>query len=252
MDCLDTTKGLKINRKRNIGNVLIVVEGAKDEFLLFKQIFGHLLHYNYIEKSRNKEKFRVYEFTSKGNESSRVIVVNSRNSDLYSIEDSDYLDVLYTKLYEDYDIDTKNMNVYYIWDRDCKSNPKKTLYNIIDKFEDYSNGKLLLSYPAIESYIVSCFEKRNVNITENLKKYKSNNNYNIFDITVDSLKRATAVMHKKFKYFNIYSYNLDSFNHVSRMVLDKEEEFFKVNGYYYMLSLVSVILLDLNIITLKD
>ena len=39
MECLDTTKSLKINFKRNIGSVLIVVEGASYEFDLLKQIF---------------------------------------------------------------------------------------------------------------------------------------------------------------------------------------------------------------------
>lgn len=53
MDCLDTIKSLKINLKRNIGTILIIVEGASDEFELLKQIFRNVLHYNYIEKSRN-------------------------------------------------------------------------------------------------------------------------------------------------------------------------------------------------------
>ena len=57
MDCLDTIKSLKINLKRNIGTVLIIVEGASDEFGLLKHIFRNVLHYNYIEKSRNQKKF---------------------------------------------------------------------------------------------------------------------------------------------------------------------------------------------------
>ena len=30
MDCLDTIKSLKINLRRNIGTILIIVEGASD------------------------------------------------------------------------------------------------------------------------------------------------------------------------------------------------------------------------------
>ena len=68
MECLDTTKSLKINFKRNIGTVLIIVEGASDEFDLLKQIFRKILHYNYIEKSRNQQNFKNYdEFVMKGN-----------------------------------------------------------------------------------------------------------------------------------------------------------------------------------------
>ena len=81
MDCLDTIKSLKINLKRNIGTILIIVEGASDEFELLKQIFRNVLHYNYIEKSRNQCNFRNYdEFVMSGNENSRVIVINAKNS----------------------------------------------------------------------------------------------------------------------------------------------------------------------------
>ena len=58
MECHTTTKSLKINLKRNIGTVLIIVEGARDEFALFKQIFRKILHYNYIERSRNQQNFK--------------------------------------------------------------------------------------------------------------------------------------------------------------------------------------------------
>lgn len=34
MECHITTKSLKINLKRNIGTVLIIVEGASDEFVM--------------------------------------------------------------------------------------------------------------------------------------------------------------------------------------------------------------------------
>ena len=39
MDYLNTTKSLKINYKINIGIVVLIVEGASDEFKIFKQIF---------------------------------------------------------------------------------------------------------------------------------------------------------------------------------------------------------------------
>ena len=59
MECLDTTKSLKINLKRNIGTVLIIVEGASDEFDLLKHIFKNVFHYNYIQKSRNQKNSKL-------------------------------------------------------------------------------------------------------------------------------------------------------------------------------------------------
>ena len=48
MECLDTTKSLKINLKKNIGNVLMVVEGEEYEFEILKRIFCQILGYKYI------------------------------------------------------------------------------------------------------------------------------------------------------------------------------------------------------------
>ena len=45
MECLDTINSLKINFKRNIGTVIIIVEGEKDEFNILKRIFKDILHY---------------------------------------------------------------------------------------------------------------------------------------------------------------------------------------------------------------
>ena len=70
MECLDTTKYLKINFKKNIGSILIIVEGASYEFDILRQIFKNILHYNYIEKSRNQKNFKNYdEFIMKNNSS---------------------------------------------------------------------------------------------------------------------------------------------------------------------------------------
>lgn len=262
MECLDTIKSLKINLKRNIGTVLIIVEGASDEFLLLKHIFRDLLHYNYIEKSRNQKNFKNYdEFVMKGNESSRVIVINLRNSNLSTIKkDEDYLNEIYKLLYEQYDIDIKNISTYFIWDRDNKSNPPKIVKDLISKLgssQDNQNGDmnglLLLSYPAFEAYVISNFDKKTqVLKTKNLKKYIKEKNYKIVDITKKTLLQATTMMHKVLLKSGIFEYSLDDFSDTSLKIFKNEEKFFKENGYYYLLSLISIIFLDLNIITIKD
>ena len=262
MDCLDTIKSLKINLKRNIGTVLIIVEGSSDEFELLKQIFKNILHYNYIEKSRNKQNFKNYdEFVMKGNENSRVIVINAKNSNLSSIKkDKDYLNEIYIKLYEKYDIDIKNVSVYFIWDRDNKSNPKSIVKESIEKLGNSMenkngdmNGLLLLSYPSLESYIISNFDDRTIFIKEkNLKRYIKKHNYNISKIDKHTLLKATVMMHKVFLKLEIDEYNLDDFSKTSIEIFEKQEKHLNNKKYYYLLSLISLILLDLNIITSRD
>ena len=163
MECQNTIKSLKINIKKNIGSVLIIVEG-QFEFDLLKHIFVNILHYKYIEKSRNQKIFKSYDkFVMKGNENSSIIVINSKNSNLSSIKkDKDYLNELFKYLYVEYGIDIKNIHVYFIWDRDNKSNPVGVTKELLSKFgnslenkNEEMNGLLLLSYPCIESYIIS-------------------------------------------------------------------------------------------------
>lgn len=104
MECLDTIKSLKINHKKNIDTVVLVVEGAKYEFDLFKQIFRDVLHYDLITKSRNQSKFKEYnEFHRHDNAKSKIVIINTSNSNIGSIKDGDkYRNDLYILLYEKY------------------------------------------------------------------------------------------------------------------------------------------------------
>ncbi len=261
MECLDTTKSLKINFKRNIGSVLIVVEGASYEFALLKQIFKKILHYNYIEKSRNQQNFKNYdEFVMKGNENSRVIVINAKNSNLSSIKkDENYLNEIYKKLYLEYGIDIKNINVYFLWDRDNSSNPASVtkdllsrLGNSIENKNGEMNGLLLLSYPCIEAFTISNFDKKTMFLKEkNLKKYVRDNNYKISKIDRYTLLKATIMMNKGLLECGISDYDLDDFSKTSLKVFNKQELFLRSKSYYNLLSLVSIMLLDLNIITVR-
>lgn len=261
MECLDTIKSLKINFKRNIGSVLIVVEGASYEFDLLKQIFKEVLHYNYIEKSRNQRKFKNYdEFIMKGNENSRVIVINAKNSNISSIKkDENYLNEIYKNLYLEYGIDVKNINVYFIWDRDNESNPKDVteyllnqLGNSIENKNGEMNGLLLLSYPCIEAFTISNFDKTIFLKERNLKMYVKNKGYKVNKIDKYTLLNATVMMHKSLLELGINEYDLDDFSQTSLKVFNKQESIFDNKKYYNLLSLVSIMLLDLNIITNRN
>lgn len=262
MECHDTTKSLKINLKRNIGTILIIVEGARDEFEIFKQIFHKILHYNYIEKSRNQQNFKNYdEFVMNGNENSRVIVINAKNSNISTIKkDKDYLNEIYKTLYLDYNIDIKNMNVYFVWDRDQASNLKNITKELLEKLGSSTNnpngemnGMLLLSYPSVEAYIISAFDNKTVIVKNtDLKRYIKENGYKISKINKYSLLNATVKMNKALLELGINSYDIDNFSSTSLKIFNKQESIYNTKKYYNLLSLISIILLDLNIITIRD
>ncbi len=199
MECLDTIKSLKINFKKNISTVLIVVEGARDEFQLFKHIFRDVLHYEYVEKKRGQTRFREFnEFIQKGNENSRIIVVNTSNSNIGSIKEEKYRDDLYILLYEKYGLDIKNVPVYYIWDRDCDSNDEDCTKSLLVKMQnpyendDYMSGLLLLSYPCSEAYTISCFDKNKEFLDVKPKVFVKDKGLAISDIEKNNLLKATC------------------------------------------------------------
>lgn len=259
MECLDTIRFLKINYKRSIGTVVIAVEGSKDEFKVLKQIFKNILHYRYIEKSRNKEKFKDYdEFVMKGNENSKVVIINLENSNIKNIQDdSKYKDELFKLLYEEYYIDIKNIPVYIIWDRDKKSNSKtltrelvKTLGNAYENENANMNGLLLLSYPSIESFIIENFDQKTKDIgNNNIKKYVGSNLYYVEDINNHTLLKSVVKLHINLKEFGIFKYDTSDFSKIGLKIFDEEEHIYDTKGYYKLLSFVAIILIDLNIIT---
>ncbi len=259
MECLDTTSSLKINYKRNIGTVVVAVEGSKDEFKILKQIFRNVLHYRYIEKSRNKKNFKDYdEFVMKGNENSKVIVINLKNSNIKDIQDdSEYKDELFKLLYIKYDIDIKNIPLYIIWDRDKKSNSKtitkeliKTLGNAYENKNANMNGLLLLSYPSIESFIIENFDQRIKTIgNNNIKEYVSDYLYYIDDISNHTLLKSVVKFHKNLREFGIIGYDTSDCSELGLKIFEEEEQIYNKKGYYQLLSFVVVILIDLNIIT---
>ena len=84
MECQNIIKNLKINKEKNIGTIVVVVEGEEDEFRLLKHIFTEILEYNYISIKRNK--IIQHEFISKNNKNT-VIVANTNSSSIKSIID---------------------------------------------------------------------------------------------------------------------------------------------------------------------
>lgn len=164
MECQNTIKSLKINKNKSIGEVVIVVEGEKEEFKLLKHIFTKILDYNYVQVRRNK--VMKDKFESKNNKNSTIIVANTSNSNIKTImEDKNYKDKLYNLLKKEYNRSLKNVPIYILWDRDADSNTSDVVLKALNTFtssldNDYDmNGLLLLSYPCVESFELSNFIK---------------------------------------------------------------------------------------------
>lgn len=123
---------LTIRKNKRIGTVILIVEGEDEEFKLLKRIFHSILGYTYI--SINKEGIIREKFENKENGSS-ILVANTKNSNIKSIETLDYLDRIKATLTNELNRNIKYASIYYIWNRDKDSNdPDITnkLLNIID------------------------------------------------------------------------------------------------------------------------
>lgn len=260
MECQNTAKNLKINKEKSIGTVIIVVEGEKDEFKLLKHIFTEIFEYNYYPIKRNK--IMKNTFVSKNNKNSTIIVTNTSNSNIKSImEDEDYKDKLYKFLKEEYNRSLKNVPIYILWDRDTGSNDKDITLKSLKTFSssmdnDYNmNGLLLLSYPCIEVYELSNFEKllykKNFKISNDVKKEWKSFRYNLINITDKTLLVAVQNMHRTMKEYGIKDYDPSNFRDKNIKIFNIEEKEFSTKQYLNALSLISIMLIDLGLITEK-
>ena len=203
----------------------MVVEGESEEFRLLKYIFTNVLDYNYIPLKRNK--IMSDEFRSKTNPNSTVIVANTSNSNINSImEDSNYQDRLYNLLKTEFKRSLKSVPIYILWDRDESSNNKEIVLKTINTFknsmdnDEEMNGILLLSYPYVESYEISNFDKqlyRKVfSSSEDAKKLFKANRYSLANISEETLISAIGNMHRRMNNFGIKRYNPSDFYRINK------------------------------------
>lgn len=194
-----------------------------------------------------------------GNASSRIIIVNTKNSNIGSIEDdTTYRNELYKLLYKKYNLDIKNIPIYYIWDRDNCSNDSKMTKKLLSKLtspyenEEFENGLLLLSYPCCESYTISNFEKNRIYLDYNIKDYVKDNKYRINLIDRFKIQRAVLEMIKNLEKLDIHDFDIDKIGKINMKTFCNEEQEFKNRNNYILLSFISVIFLDLGIITFRE
>lgn len=248
---------MKLIKNKRVGKILFIVEGSKHEFSLIKKIFEDLLGYQRIEKRRNKATY----YKSQTDSHSIVAVINTKTSHIGSINETDYLDTIYAELIERYSFDVTNAAVYYIFDRDSKSNTDpqfilNLLHTLKDSRENENSmmgGILILSYPSIEAYEISHFIDSSYNLCARLgTDAKQIISQNADKIDMNKINEY-SILHacdefKKYISDQGIDFNIDDFSSTNISIFNREENYYEEKNTYFLFSVMSYILLDLGII----
>ena len=249
---------MRLNKEKHIGRVLFIVEGSHTEFSILRRIFCNLLGYSYIEKRRNKPTY----FTSKQDRFSQVAVINTRESNIRDISENEtYLDDVFDALREQYQFPVDQSAIYYLFDRDPESNTnpaliEKYIFSLTNPYdnEDYKAGQLLLSYPSIESYIISNFKDETVSLRfllgHEAKSYiGKNTDTQLNKITEETLLKATFEFLKYLESEQI-SFDIDEFSEASHAVFTKQETEYLSGAGFRVFSMLTLAFLQMGIIEL--
>ena len=251
---------MRLNKDKHIGRVLFIVEGSRTEFSILRQIFCNLLGYSYVEKRRNRPTY----FESSNDRFSKVGVINTQESNIHDISENEaYLDEVFDTLRDQYQFPVDQSAIYYLFDRDPKSNTDSAL---IEKYilsltnpydnDDYKAGQLLLSYPSIESYIISNFrDTANVPqflLGKDVKAYIGGNP----DIQINKISEGTLI--KAADEFLRYlsseqiAFDVDEFSEASHAVFTKQETKYLSGQGFRLFSMLTLAFLQLGIIELEE
>lgn len=251
---------IELNTEKSIGRVLFIVEGSRTEFVILRKIFCDILKYEYVEKRRNQPD----TFVSRNNSHSKVAVINTKESNITDITDSEqYLDNLFEMLNDKYDFPVDQSAIYYLFDRDPKSNTDK------DKILDYINtlrnpydngitkaGMLLMSYPSIEAYVASEFIYDACKIRKNLgSEVKAFIGENTF-IQINKMGKETMINATKefiaYLTSENFDWDIDEFAEVSRNIFERQEQDYMDGKGFRLFSMLTLAFLQLGIITYSE
>lgn len=247
---------MKLNKGKHIGRVLFVVEGSRTEFTILKRIFCRLLGYSYIEKRRGQLPY----FKDAEDRFSQVAVVNTRESNIRDISENEaYLDDVFDTLREQYHFPVDQSAIYYLFDRDPKSNTdpariEEYIRSLANPYvnDDYKAGQLLLSYPSIESYIISNF--RDITSTprfplgRDAKAYiGENTDIQINKISEETLIKAASEFLKYLESEKIM-FDMDEFSKASHTIFTRQEAEYLSGKGYRLFSMLTLAFLQMGII----
>lgn len=253
---------VRLNKNKSIGKVLFIVEGGWTEPYILRKIFTTIFDYQFETILREKS---YCKYNSKENTTSQVFVINAEESNIKNIaKDNQFLNNLFAELIEHYDFDVDNAAIYYLFDRDNKSNTDvdfvKDMISILVNSRDNEGyerqGMLLLSYPSIESFTVSNFERQcfsqSFDTGHSVKLYAAKKNYNHQRISADTLLAATEELLNAIREIEQKDFDLDVFGDTSRRVFEYEEAQYRETSLYRLLSLLLIALLDLGLLEIGE
>lgn len=264
MDYQILNKKFKLNKDKNIGSVLYIVEGERREINLLGYIFKDILKYDEVIGIDRTGNERI-KYISKENKNSKVFIINSEQSNIQSIANTEFRDkqVKILKQYDD-EFDYEDIPIYYIFDCD-RINDKKVIENIIKTYVnarepseeneyDSIGGMVLLSYPSIESFVISNFEEEMYKFHERfdfkektLKQYIGDNMYENHKMSIDTLSNAFLELINSLEKIDVSKINLDNTKEFNTEIFNYEQS---VNNRY-MLSLLLISFVDLGIIEIE-
>ena len=276
-------KKYRIDKTKNIGNVIFVVEGGRSEtggteLRLLKKIFADILEYEFQELRRGSE-----EFIGHGkNPQFRVFALNLPKNQLTQLTE-DAVDELFCRLREEFGIKPEDCPIFYLYDRDVLSYKRnelrgKYVRKYIDPYgtEAGDQGQLLLSYPAIESYLLSCIKDDSVNLSfklgQDAKKILTNEicpddrtdktdvHLKAVDLvfTEESSEAEKRLIHSINEMDNgletmgVQVYDLDNLAPTLLEVYDHQQQKYNEEDVFSLLSLVGMALLELGVVVECD
>lgn len=252
---------IQLNKDKSIGKVLYVIEGAKTEPIILHHVFCNIFDYQVETILRDKG---YHKYNSKDNPFSQVFVINAEESNIkYIAKDNEFLNHLFQELIENYDFDIDNAAIYYVFDRDNQSNTDveflegliSELSNSRDNRGYNRQGMLLLSYPSIEAFTFSSFQNNSFDkkckTGKELKKHLHACGYNQKHITEENIQYATKEMLKAFDEMKITNFDIDAMEYCNKEIFTYQENGYKREKLYRVLSLLSISFMDLGLIEIK-
>lgn len=254
-----------LNKNKDIGKVVYIVEGTTREINIIANVFQNILGYTNVASLNRNGKRKYKKLSKEENPNSQIIIINSETSNIKTITNTEFIDKQFEILKENgLAHDYRNSAIYYIFDADRKediNNIKELINNYTNSREpnaknkyDTIGGMLLLSYPAIETFMISNFEKDMYKFNDKfnfkdktLKQYVYDCKYNDKDLSTKTIKNAFCEMIKSLRKINIDKINLDNTAEFNNEIFKFETE----NNKQYMLSLLLVSFLDLGIIEIS-
>ncbi|WP_062108684.1 hypothetical protein [Bacillus niameyensis] len=256
-------KKITLNKDKNIGKVLFIVEGLKTEYYLLNKIFTGIFDYQFERYDR------MAKYNAKDEITSSVFVINTEESAFKFIDDTnEYLNKVFELLIDTYNFPVDRAAIFYIFDRDAHSNTDsemirnaiKSLSSSRDSNGFNRQGLLILSYPCIESFTVSNFISDSYRLDfetgRRLKKFIHAENINQSKISDETILHAVKEMNLALRKIDAaqadYDFNLDEFADLNLKVFNYQEDYFNEQNKNKLLSLLSIVFLDLGLMEVEE